>query len=82
MSEATAKPHWKTLKKAADAAALLPISNEVTLDPSSRDAKITQKLDRARPFGEIYGSMDECPSARYVQDGCLFDKNSDLITNG
>ena len=33
------------------------------------------KLDRSRPFGEVYGPSDH----RYEQDGLKFDANGDAV---
>ena len=32
-------------------------------------------LDRTRPYGAICGALAEAPTARYEQDGRLFDRD-------
>ncbi len=37
------------------------------------------KLDRNRAFGEISGEMEDFPTARYAQDGNLYDSKDNQL---
>lgn len=36
-------------------------------------------LDKSKPYGTICGTMNECPEARYSQDGMLFNARGDRV---
>ena len=40
---------------------------------------MTKTLDKAKPFGEICGVMEGTPTARFEQDGQLFDVDGNLV---
>ncbi len=37
------------------------------------------KLDWKRPYGEVCGSVDEAPGARYVQDGRYYGPKGEEV---
>lgn len=37
------------------------------------------KLDKSRPYGELWGVMKECPGAKFAQDGKFFDAQGNLL---
>lgn len=41
--------------------------------------KAVKGFDRDRPFGTITGEFEECPTARYVQDGTLYDDQGQKV---
>lgn len=46
------------------------------------DGRAFGRLDRNRPFGEISGEMEDFPTARYAQDGNLYDSKDNKLNNG
>ena len=85
--------HWSALKKLmeeqgqkfeskAQAIAFLSGPEDTGIpfvDVQEENEKLHDVLDKSKSFGEIFGIMAECESARYIQNGKFYTSEGILI---
>jgi len=85
--------HWSALKKLmeeqgqkfeskAQAIAFLSGPEDTGIpfvDVPEKNEKLHEVLDKSKSFGEIFGIMAECESARYIQNGKFYTSEGILI---
>jgi hypothetical protein len=78
-------PHWTALKKQVEALggeytgvdqALLFLREKGVSVEKQEDPV---KLDKTRDYGVVIGEVEEAPTARFAQDGHLFDVNGNKV---
>ena len=70
--------------------ALQPATDELPADAAAADAPADAadaqpvepaavRLNRAKPYGDVFGDVDGAPGARFIQDGTLFNAKGEKV---
>ena len=83
--------HWKTLKSTVEANGGVYVNKEdavkfmnelmgSTKSPETPDTKTAvAELDKSKPYGEISGSVEGAPGARFIQGGVYFNSKGQKV---